>query len=77
MNDQNPPSPAGAGASAVSPPARPGRLIVAGLTLALVALFLAFDLLTAERVDPFRVPPPSAFGSGQATAGAHCALPPP
>ncbi len=66
-----------ASAPATAHAARPGRLLVAGLTLALAGLFVALDLLTAERIDPFRVPPPAAFGSGLATAGAHCALPPP
>lgn len=55
--------------------ARPGRPLVGGLTLAAVALLLALDLLTTERINPFTVPPPAAFGSGLTTAGAHCAVP--
>lgn len=56
-------------------PARPGRLAVAGAILAAAAAFLAFDLATSERINPFAAPPPMAFGSGQSAGGAHCAMP--
>jgi len=79
MNRPDPQTPGThpAQAPAAAPPAHPGRVLVAVMTLALAGLFLALDLLTAERIDPFQVPPPAAFGSGLATAGAHCALPAP
>lgn len=46
---------------------------VTGLAaLALMAAIVALDALRAEPIDPLRVPPPAALGSGQAPGGAHC-----
>jgi hypothetical protein len=59
----------------MSAPASPGRLAVAGLTLAAAAAFVAIDLAASEPIDPFAAPPPAAFGSGLAAGGAHCAAP--
>jgi hypothetical protein len=56
-------------------PARPGRLGVAAAIFLAAAAFLAFDLATAEPINPFAAPPPIAFGSGQSAGGAHCAAP--
>ena len=48
------------------------RPVVGMLSLAFIAAVIAVDLLRAEPVDPFAVPPPVALGSGVAPAGAHC-----
>ena len=58
----------------MSTPAAPGRVVVGLLTLGLVAAIVLFDLATSPRIDPFRVPPPAALGSGLAASAAHCAI---
>lgn len=61
----------------MSRPARPGRVAVGGATLALVAIIAALDFVTADPVNPIRVPAPVALGSGVTASVAHCAAPPP
>lgn len=50
-------------------PQRPtaGRLVVLGMLL-----FVVFDLISAEPIDPYLAPYPTALGSGQVPSGAHC-----
>ena len=45
--------------------------------LLLVALFfgIGLDLAASKAPNPFTAPAPIALGSGQASAGAHCATP--
>jgi hypothetical protein len=52
-------------------------MTVGTAALGLVALVMALDLATAERIDPIRVPAPAALGSGVTASVAHCAAPPP
>jgi len=44
------------------------------LLLGLLGLLL-LDLLFSAPIDPFRVPPPLAFGSGAQASGGFCAAP--
>jgi len=44
-----------------------GRLVVLG-----ILLFVVFDLISAEPIDPYQAPYPTALGSGQVPSGAHC-----
>ena len=44
------------------------------LLLGLLGLLL-LDLLFSAPIDPFRAPPPLAFGSGAQAAGGFCAAP--
>ena len=44
------------------------------LLLGLFSL-LFLDLLFSAPIDPFRVPPPLAFGSGAQASGGFCATP--
>jgi hypothetical protein len=43
----------------------------------MVAALIAFDLGASAPPNPFKAPPLFALGSGQASAGAHCAALPP
>lgn len=56
----------------MSTPTAPSRPKIGLVALALIAAIVSLDLLRADPVDPFSVPPPSALGSGQAPSGAHC-----
>lgn len=38
-----------------------------------MAGLLSLDLVQSAALDPFKAPAALAFGSGQASAGAHCA----
>ncbi|WP_022708365.1 hypothetical protein [Paracoccus zeaxanthinifaciens] len=49
------------------------RRLTVSLTAILVLGLVAFDLAISEPPNPFRAPPILAFGSGQASGGAHCA----
>jgi hypothetical protein len=44
---------------------------------AMLAALIAFDLAASVPPNPFKAPPVFALGSGQASAGAHCAALPP
>ena len=44
---------------------------------AMIAALIALDLAASAPPDPFGAPPLLALGSGQASAGAHCAALPP
>lgn len=48
-------------------------LAVAGM----IGGLIVFDLSASATPNPFRAPPLLALGSGQASAGAHCAALPP
>ncbi len=48
------------------------RPAVGFAALALVAAIVVLDAWRSPAIDPFTVPPPAAFGSGQAPGGAHC-----
>jgi hypothetical protein len=48
------------------------RRFTASLAIAFVLGLTAFDAATSE-LNPFAAPPVFALGSGQASAGAHCA----
>ena len=48
------------------------RRVTAGCAIAMLLALTAFDMATAE-LNPFAAPPLFALGSGQASAGAHCA----
>ena len=48
------------------------RPAVGLIALALVAVLVAADALGSDPIDPWTVPAPAAFGSGQAPGGAHC-----
>jgi hypothetical protein len=61
--------------AAAQPPAAPGRRAVGGAAVAGLLALLAFDFAVSEPIDPFDQPPPAAFGSGQAPAGALCTGP--
>lgn len=50
----------------------PGRPAMSMAALALVLLILLIDQLTSQPINPFAAPPPAAYGSGLAPAGAHC-----
>ena len=55
-------------------------MIRAHVTLAVLLLVggvVAFDVATADPLNPYAAPPMLALGSGMAAAGAHCAAPPP
>lgn len=49
------------------------RRVTALAALALLAALLALDLAVSEPPNPYQAPPLIALGSGQASAGAHCA----
>lgn len=49
------------------------RRLTASLALALLAGLLVFDQAVSEPLNPYQAPPLIAFGSGVASAGAHCA----
>lgn len=52
------------------------RRLIALLALLLVAGVIALDQMQSQGLNPFTAPPAIAFGSGQASSGAHCtALP--
>ena len=50
-------------------PTRPtsGLLAILG-----IVLFVVMDLISAEPIDPYQAPYPTALGSGQVPSGAHC-----
>ena len=50
----------------------PERPTAGLLTLAGVTLFVVMDLISAEPIDPYQAPYPTALGSGQIPSGAHC-----
>lgn len=50
----------------------PGRVSSGRLVLLAIALFVVVDLLSAETIDPYAAPYPTALGSGQVPSGAHC-----
>jgi hypothetical protein len=50
----------------------PGRQISSLLALLGILLFVALDLVSAEPIDPYLAPYPTALGSGQVPSGAHC-----
>ena len=54
-------------------PSWPARPVVGLLALLLIGVIVTWDLAQAGLPDPFRAPPPLAFGSGAAPSGAHCA----
>lgn len=49
------------------------RRLTACAALGLIAAVALTDLMTSAAPNPFRAPPAIAFGSGQASSGAHCA----
>lgn len=49
------------------------RRLTACAALGLIAVVALTDLATSAPLNPFRAPPAIAFGSGQASSGAHCA----
>ncbi len=51
---------------------RPGRTGTGLLTLALIGLLLIVDARQSTPINPHAAPPPTALGSGQAPAAAHC-----
>lgn len=50
----------------------PGRPATSLLALLGILLFVAMDLISAEPIDPYQAPYPTALGSGQVPSGAHC-----
>jgi len=50
----------------------PERSAAGALVMAMLLLFVVFDLLVAEPIDPYLAPYPTALGSGQVPSGAHC-----
>ena len=50
-------------------PARPTASLLA---LIGIFLFVVMDLISAEPIDPYQAPYPTALGSGQVPSGAHC-----
>jgi hypothetical protein len=50
----------------------PGRQVSSLLALLGILLFVALDLVSAEPIDPYLAPYPTALGSGQVPSGAHC-----
>lgn len=52
------------------------RSLTALLAVLLVAGVIVLDQMQSRTLNPFTAPPVIAFGSGQASGGAHCtALP--
>jgi hypothetical protein len=52
----------------------PGRTTVGTLTLTLLIMATAADLVYSIPIDPYQAPAPAALGSGQAPSGAHCTM---
>ena len=50
----------------------PRRELSGSLALVAILLFVIFDLVSAEAIDPYQAPYPTALGSGQIPSGAHC-----
>ena len=50
----------------------PTRPTTGLLALLGVLLFVVVDLISAEPIDPYQAPYPTALGSGQVPSGAHC-----
>ena len=50
----------------------PGRPTTGLLALLGILLFVVMDLISAEPIDPYLAPYPTALGSGQVPSGAHC-----
>jgi hypothetical protein len=49
------------------------RHLTAGLAVAFIAAVVLGDLVGGADLNPYRAPPALALGSGQASAGGHCA----
>ncbi|WP_297772288.1 hypothetical protein [uncultured Roseovarius sp.] len=53
------------------------RVHVTLVVTVMSALFVAFDAMASDPLNPYTAPPLFALGSGLAATGAHCAAPPP